>query len=319
MSLLESRESHSSAEGQLTNERGRPQRFSADFARRLRPAGTGRDTASAGTARLVLRLSDSAAGASFAAGLVTYAFGGFLVGPPVMNGSARGTALVIFLVGAPALLVSGRRAHNGSTRALLVWAGMAMFLTYNSFMLLAATPLNRLFLLYVAAFGLAVATMIGIGASIDVADAARRFDLTLPARPIAVYLGAVVALNALAWLARIIPATVDDRMSELLEGMGLSTVPTYLQDLGFWLPLLAIGAWLLWHRRPWGYVLAGAGLAFWALEAATIAVDQWFGHRADPTSDVASIAVVVPFAVLTVISVAVLWSFLRYVDRRSHE
>ena len=29
-----------------------------------------------------------------------------------------------------------------------------MFLTYNSFMLLTATPINRLFLLYVAAFGL---------------------------------------------------------------------------------------------------------------------------------------------------------------------
>jgi hypothetical protein len=267
----------------------------------------------------VLRLSDSVALAAFAAGFVTYAFGGFLVGPPVMNGSARGTALVMFLVGAPSLLVSGRRAHNGSTRALLVWAGMAMFLTYNSFMLLAATPLNQLFLLYVATFGLAVATMIGIAASIDVADAAHRFDRTLPARPIAVYLGAVVALNALAWLARIIPATVDDTMSELLDGMGISTVPTYLQDLAFWLPLLAIGAWLLWHRRPWGYVIAGAGLAFWALEAATVAVDQWFGHRADPTSDVASNAVVIPFALMGVIGAAVLWSFLRHVDTHPNE
>lgn len=133
------------------------------------------------------------------------------------------------------------------------------------------------------------------------------------------YLGAVVALNALAWLARIIPATVDETMSELLDGIGISTVPTYLQDLAFWLPLLAIGAWLLWHRRPWGYVLAGAGLAFCALEAATVAVDQWFGHRADPTSDVASNAVVIPFAPMAAIGAAVLWSFLRHVDRHPNE
>jgi hypothetical protein len=270
--------------------------------------------AQTGAAPLVRKLSNSLAMAAFAAGFVTYAFGGLLVGPPVMNGSARGTALMMFLVGAPALFVSGRRAVGGSTRAQFVWAGMAMFLTYNSFLLLTATPLNRLFLLYVATFGLAVATAIGVAAWTDVDDVARGCGRTLPARPIAGYLGAIVALNAVAWLGRIVPATIDNTMPELLDGMGISTVPTYLQDLAFWLPLLAIGAWLLWHRRPWGYLLAGAGLAFWTVEAATVAVDQWFGHRADPTSAVASSAMVIPFAVLAVTGAAALWFFLRHVD-----
>ena len=107
-------------------------------------------------------------------------------------------------------------------------------------------------------------------------------------------------------------------MPDLVEGMGVATVPTYVQDLSFWLPLIAVGAWLLWQRRPWGYVLSGAGLAFWALEAATVAVDQWFGHRADPLSDVASDAVVIPFAVLAVIGIAALWAFLRHVSDTSH-
>jgi hypothetical protein len=156
--------------------------------------------------------------------------------------------------------------------------------------------------------------MIGIAVSIDVDDVARRCDRTLPVRSIAAYLGAVVAINALAWLGRIVPATVDDTMSELLDGMGIATVPTYVQDLAFWLPLLTIGAWLLWHRRPWGFLIAGAGLAFWTVEAATVAVDQWFGHRADPWSDVASNAMVVPFAVMAAVGAGVLWSFLRHVD-----
>jgi hypothetical protein len=141
--------------------------------------------------------------------------------------------------------------------------------------------------------------MIGIAVSIDVDDVARRCDRTLPVRSIAAYLGAVVAINAL---------------SELLDGMGIATVPTYVQDLAFWLPLLTIGAWLLWHRRPWGFLIAGAGLAFWTVEAATVAVDQWFGHRADPWSDVASNAMVVPFAVMAAVGAGALWSFLRHVD-----
>lgn len=240
-------------------------------------------------------------------------FGDFLVGPPVMNGSARGTALMMVLVGAPALVVSGQRTLRGSSRSVFVWAGMSMYLTYNSFMLLTATPINRLFLLYVAAFGLAVATMIAIARSVDVADLAHHCDSRLPVRGIAVYLGVTVTLNAAAWLGRIIPATVSDTMPHLVEGMGIATVPTYVQDLAFWLPLLALGAWLLWRRHPWGYLICGAGLAFWAVEAATVAVDQWFGHDADPLSDVASASVVVPFAVLAAITTAALWSFLRHV------
>jgi hypothetical protein len=268
-------------------------------------------------ARVAARLSDALAAVAGAAGFLTYAFDGFLVGPPVMNGSARGTALMILVAGAPALFVCGRAARRGSVRALLLWAGAAMFLTYNAFMLLFATPLNRLFLLYVAMFGLSLATMIAIAATTDVAGVARRFDAALPARGFAAYLWAIVALNGLTWLGRIVPATATDSMGDLLEGTGLATVPTYVQDLAFWLPLLATGAWLLWRRRPWGIFVSGAGLAFWTVEAATIAVDQWFGHRADPASDVASNAVVVPFAILAAVGAAVLWWFLRHVGGSS--
>ncbi|HET8614331.1 MAG TPA: hypothetical protein VFL94_02315 [Actinomycetales bacterium] len=268
------------------------------------PSGTG----------LAVRLSMTLSVVAAVAAFLTFAVDGILVGPAVMNGSARGTALVMLVVGVPVLVVAARLAHRGSDRARFVWAGMAMYLTYNAFMLLAGTPINRLFLLYVATLGLAVATTAAIARSSDVDVIVQRIDPTLPARRIAGYLGAIVVLNALAWLARVVPATVDDRMSDLVDGMGLATVPTYLQDLSFWLPLLGFGSWLLWHRRVWGYAIGGAGLAFWALEAVTVAVDQWFGHRADPTSAVASDAVVIPFAILAVVGTAVLWSFLRHVD-----
>ena len=267
----------------------------------------------AAATRLALHLSGVLAVVVFAAAGLTF-FGDFLVGPPVMNGSAHGTVLLMFLLGAPGLVVSGQLTLRGSTKSVFVWAGMSMFLTYNSFLLLAATPINRLFLLYVATFGLALATMIAIARSVDVSNLAHHCDSRMPVRAIAVYLGATVALNALAWLGRIIPATVNDTAPDLVAGMGIATVPTYVQDLAFWLPLIALGAWLLWHRQAWGYLISGAALAFWVLEAATVAVDQWFGHRADPLSDVASDSVVLPFAVLAAISAAVLWSFLHHVS-----
>ena len=51
-------------------------------------------------------------------------------------------------------------------------------------------------------------------------------------------------------------------------------VPTSVQDLSFWLPLLLVAAVWLWHRRPWGFLLAGAGLVYWVLEGVTVATDQ---------------------------------------------
>src|SRR6185437_16948979 len=60
-------------------------------------------------------------------------------------------------------------------------------------------------------------------------------------------------------------------------------------------------AYWLWRRRPWGYLLAGAGLVMWVLESTSIAVDQWYGHAAAPASPVASGALVPAFAALAVI------------------
>jgi hypothetical protein len=261
-------------------------------------------------------LSVVLSGVAATASLLTFAFGGVLSGTPVMNGSCRGTALVVLLGTVPVLLGAAwwARAHD-SARATIVWFGAVLHLLYNGLLIVVGTPLNRFFLLYEAWVGLAVVTALVLAFHVDVAAIAARCRPSLPVRAFAGYLLVVVALNALAWLARIVPATVvDDRAADLLEGTGASMVSTYFQDLAFWLPLLAVGAVWLARRRPWGYLLGGAGLAMWALEGFTVAVDQWFGHRADPGSTVASGGAVAPFAVAGVVGVLVVWRYLRHID-----
>jgi hypothetical protein len=235
---------------------------------------------------------------------------GVLHGPPAMNGSARGTAIVMLAVSLPALLVAAALARRGSGRARIVWLGVAGHLTYNSVLLLFATPFNRLFLLHTTLLGLSLATLVAVAAATDVAALAARFDPRTPVRGVAAYLWTVVVLNTLAWLADVGPATLaDDRA--FLDGTGLTTNPIYAQDLAVWLPLAAVSAWWLWHRRPWGYVAAGAILVLWVAEAVSVAVDQWLGGRADPASGVASTAASVPFAVLAVVGLVPTWLLLR--------
>ena len=136
---------------------------------------------------------------------------------------------------------------------------------------------------------------------------------TLPARGIAAFILTVVALNALAWLRAVVPDLAEDPPG-FLDGTGLTTNPIYVQDLAVWLPAMAIVAVMLWQRRPSGVFLAGAGLVFWVIEAIGVAVDQWFGHRADPTSEVATMGGVVMFVVLATATLVPLVLWLRVVS-----
>jgi hypothetical protein len=128
---------------------------------------------------------------------------------------------------------------------------------------------------------------------------------------VAVYVWVIVALNALAWLTRIVPTLGAGGQAAFLRGTGLPTNPVYVQDLALWLPFIAVAAVWLWQRRPWGYVVIGGALVMWVLESAGIAVDQWYGHAADPASPVASAALTPAFGVLALIGLVPTWYLFR--------
>jgi len=246
-------------------------------------------------------LSAALAVVAAASSLLTFTIPSLLRGTAVMNGSARGTALVVLLAGVPALACSMLLAARGSAAAVITWLGATGFLLYNSLMFVFATPANRLLPLYLAMLALAAWTVGALLWQVDVAALGALFSPRTPVRAIAVYMWVTVALNAAAWLARIVPAVVHGGAPAYLSGTGLTVNVVYVQDLALWLPLLAVAAAWLWRRRPCGYLLAGAGLVMWVLESTSIAVDQWYGHAAAPASPVASGALVPAFAALAVI------------------
>lgn len=237
----------------------------------------------------------------------TYFADGLLNGTPVMNGSARGTALTMFAVALPVMVAGGLAAGHGSVRGRAALIGALAYMTYNATLLAYATPFNELFLAYVAVLALGLWTL--VSALLDPQPAMLQHTW-LPARGIAAFMLAVVVLNALGWLGFVIP-DLGQSPPGFLEGTGLTTNPIYIQDLAVWLPALTIVALLLWRQRPAGLFLAGAGLVFWELEAIGVAVDQWFGHRADPSSDVATFAGAVMFAVVAAVTLVPLILWLR--------
>ena len=240
---------------------------------------------------------------------------GLLHGTPVMNGSARGTALVTLFVAMPVLVASMVAVAYGSARAAIAWLGATAFTTYNAVLFLFATPFNSLFLLYTAMFTLSFWSIVLLVRAIDVPAFAGRFSAGLPARALGGYLGAIAILNVAAWLNGVIPGLSHSEAPEFLKGTGLTTNPIYAQDLAFWLPLSAVLAVLLWRRHAWGIVGAGGLLVYFVIEGVSVAVDQWMGSAADPASTVASAAFTPVFAVIAAIGLIPLFLYMRSLPR----
>jgi hypothetical protein len=240
------------------------------------------------------------------AAIMTFVEPGILTGPAAMNGSARGTALVVGVVAVPLLALGAIESARGSLRGVVFWLGAAAYLTYNAVMFLFATPFNQLFLLYTAMLSLSLWTIGIVLLTTELHPAGG----PPPGRAIAIYMWATVGLNLLAWLRDIVPATLAERPTAFLDGTGLTTNPVFVQDLALWLPLATAAAVGLWRRRPLWTLIAGAMLTMWVLESISIAVDQAFGYAADPTSAVVSSSVAWMFAVLAIIGLIPLLAFL---------
>lgn len=257
------------------------------------------------------RMSATLAVATVAATAPTVLLDGVLHGTAAMNGSARGTALGMLVLGVP-LLVGGQLAtRRGVAAALPVWLGAVAYLLYNAFMLLFATPFNDLFLIYVATFSLALWSLVAIVRVVDVPGFGARIRPGVRSRPIAILVCVIVTLNAAAWLRAITIGLADSANPPFLEGTGLATAPTYVQDLAVWLPLTAVAAGWLWRGLTWGYLVITAMLATWVAESLTIAADQYLGSHADPESTVVSAAMSPAFLIAAVVLAVPLVHLLR--------
>lgn len=248
--------------------------------------------------------------ANAAAAALTLLVPDVLLGPAVMNGSGRGTALIMLILGVPLLIGSFLVEERWPRAALILRLGVLAYLAYNGFMLLLATPFNRLFLVYCVALS---STAFGLGLQLVQARRAS-VEERLPApaaRIVGGYILTIVVLNTLVWLRTIVPAMVADDPTSFLVGTGIATNPVFVQDLVFWLPGAAIIGWLTWTRRSWGALLAGSYLVYGLLESIGVAVDQWMGYSADPTTPHATMGAVYLFAVLALIGVAALAYYAR--------
>jgi len=236
--------------------------------------------------------------------------------PPMTAGNAQGTSIVILAVAVPLLIGSMIVARHESKRADIVWLGSLGYLLYNSVLFTFAATFNRLFLAYVAMFGLALWSVVILLTKVDPQEIKGGASRRMPVRLIGGYLLATALLFALAWMRDILPALIHNTLPKSLDKSVMLSNPVEILDLSISLPLLALAGVWVWQRRAWGYLLAGVLLVTFTIETLSVAVDQVFGHRADPTQSLGAVPLM---AALTVIGLVMTGIYMWHLRRMAEE
>lgn len=217
---------------------------------------------------------------------------------------SRGADVANLVVVLPVLLATMRFAHRGSVIGLVLWPGALFYVTYAYVPYLVGAPFSGLFFGYVLLVTLSALTLIGVVASLDLQEIARRLAAA-PAHTVGAGL-VVVALLAYAGLAGQAIAALADPASEI------ATRPLSVADWALGTPVLLVGGVLLWLRLPLGYVVAPALLLVSGLGGVVFAIAAVVDNvLAVPQTEP---AVIVVHLVIAAISFA----FLAFFVRRAH-
>ena len=155
---------------------------------------------------------------------------------------------IISLLASLGLLVCLVAIRRGAHRAWTIWLGLTGYFFYAYALYAFDAIYNRFFLCYIAIVGLTVYAAILFFANVNLDFFQRVEERQIPRKIISIYLFFLSALFYIIWLSQIF-STIRSGVSS-----GINTV--WVLDLAFVLPLLVIGAVLLFRKKPLGDLLA---------------------------------------------------------------
>ena len=173
-----------------------------------------------------------------------------------VSSQLRGNDLVTLVAAVPLLIVGLRLGSRGALRWRLIWLGMLGYMLYGYTFYLFGAALNVCFLLYVALCSLSIFTLILALRELDVTELARHFSAALPVRWVSAYMLLVAGFLGLLWLSQVVSFMLTGVVPADVTRSGSPIAVVYAVDLTLMVPAMLLGAYLLWKRQPWGYILA---------------------------------------------------------------
>jgi hypothetical protein len=224
----------------------------------------------------------------------------------------QGNDLVTLVVGLPLLAVSTWSAFRGSLRGRLLLTGTLGFFLYTYMSMSMLSSYNQLFLVYVALFGLSLYAFVLSMLSFDLSNLRRHFSPGFPVGWLASLLFLVAGFLLLAWLGRIVPPLLAGETPPLENS---TTLVIQAMDLALIVPLAVISGILLLRKSSWGYLLASVAL----IKGATLGLGvSAMGMNMSLRGVGDSPAIVVPFLVLTILTLVASVVLLRNIGPTTH-
>lgn len=212
------------------------------------------------------------------------------------------------LIAATVLVLGLVWSARGSVRGRLVAIGALGCLAYSYVTYAFVIVLNPVTLLYVAVLSLAAWSIVTGLLRVDGEQLEQRADAPVLRRATGVFMIALVVIFAVNWLRQIGAAVIGGHLPADLAANGWPMNPVWVLDLGFALPLTALGGVWLLQRRPGAVLIAVAVLTFMLLLSATILSMAAGMTLAGETLDLALVGIFGSVAVISAILVlAWLW------------
>jgi hypothetical protein len=170
----------------------------------------------------------------------------------------RGGDLVTLVVATPALVLGVLMASRGSIRGVLVWAAALAYNVYNFAYYAFGAAFNDLFLAHIALLGLSTWGLVFLLVSVDPRPLEGQLSTRVRVATATVLSLIAAGLTALWGQVIIRQASTGQLPEDAANPAQMHLV--YAIDLGVFVPMLVVAAWLLWRAQPWG-VVAGAATA----------------------------------------------------------
>jgi len=165
-------------------------------------------------------------------------------------------AITLFLA-VPILVTAMIFAQRGSLRASLIWMGALDYMLYNYAFYLFGAAFNWFFLLYVALLALSILALIFGLVSLDIVMISRSARPQMPVKWVGGYFLFVAFGLGTIYLIQSIGFIATGALPAIITLSGHPTNVVFALDLTLLVPWLMLGAFWLFKRQPWGYVVVG--------------------------------------------------------------
>ena len=210
----------------------------------------------------------------------------------------RGYDWVNLVVSLPLLVLGIYLYRGGRLKGQLLLAAVFYHFAWNYFIALMGNAFNILFLAYATLFSASLFGLFFILRDLDFSSLPKKLEKGFPRRSLAVYMLIAGLYLLFSYSAQVISAYLSGNPPVSLEIY--TTLELAALEFGLTIPLMIVGAVLLWRRKTGGYIITTLLVVTASLTFLSLGVSHMLMYVSYQTSGLSDIAMLAVFAAVSI-------------------